>query len=145
MTDVDLSPEAVERLARNLELYFIQVSVKDTAAATLRALSARVAELEAERAALLVCASLHMDLTNHHNAAKCPYCNPDLQKQIDREREYKARAEAAEARLQAAGQLAAAAKKIGGWCVKNLPADNTELNAALADLDAALSAWRAAQ
>jgi len=44
---VDLSPEAVERLARNLELYFIQVPVKDTAAATLRALSARLAEVEA--------------------------------------------------------------------------------------------------
>jgi len=39
-------------------------------------LKAKRAEVEAERDALRECVHLRMDLTNHHNAAKCPYCAP---------------------------------------------------------------------
>lgn len=36
----------------------------------------------AELATLRKCVHIGMDLTNHHNAALCPYCQPDLQKQM---------------------------------------------------------------
>jgi hypothetical protein len=59
-------------------------------------LEAKLSDVEAERDALKGCVFLHMDLSNHHNAAKCPYCNPILQIQLDGNRAFKARAEAAE-------------------------------------------------
>ena len=52
---------------------------------------------------------------------------------------------AMEARLEAAEQLAEAGFNLGSWCVKNLTAGNAELNAALRELDTALSAWKEAQ
>ena len=49
VNEIDLTPEAVERLASHLELSTPQTFTKENAAATLRALSARLAEVEADR------------------------------------------------------------------------------------------------
>ena len=119
---VDLSPEAVERLARAGDALAFDWAeqpigiVAGGARDTLRAMSARLAELERIEADAI---------------AFLEKINPKIK--------------AMEARLEAAEQLAEAGFNLGSWCVKNLTAGNAELNAALRELDTALSAWKEAQ
>lgn len=123
MSDIDLTPKAVERLAldhdtvgNNPDRYIMGHPHHWKTAATLRALSARLAELERIEADAI---------------AFLEKINPKIK--------------AMEARLEAAEQLAEAGFNLGSWCVKNLTGGNAELNAALRELDTALSAWKEAQ
>lgn len=82
----DTSREAVESLicgplteiARSLG-----IAVTEDDAETCKAVAATLRALLDERDELRTCAGLRMDLANHHNAARCPYCNSDMQRQAD--------------------------------------------------------------
>jgi len=62
--DIDLTPEAVERLADRMDFHAMQ-QIEYDCANTLRALSARLAEVEAERDRV---ADINRSLCDSHNA-----------------------------------------------------------------------------
>jgi hypothetical protein len=83
VSDIDLTPEAVERLADRMDFHAMQ-QIEYDCANTLRALSARLSEVEAERDRV---ADINRSLCDSHNALL-----------VDGSK-WQARAEAAEAKL----------------------------------------------
>jgi hypothetical protein len=53
---------------------------RDRLALQVASYAAELQKVVEERDALKKCCYHGMDMTNHHNAAMCPYCNPDYQK-----------------------------------------------------------------
>ena len=58
-------------------------------------LRANNAKSQAELAALRIVARVGIELDNHHNAARCPYCIPTLESDVAEVRQARQQAEAA--------------------------------------------------
>jgi uncharacterized membrane protein len=101
--DIDLTPEAVERLASHIQkscACALGANAEQPVADTLRALSARLAEVEAERDEMVeVLNSIEVEYGLTYNGNLWRFWAKKAREVAQRNREYLARAEAAEAKL----------------------------------------------